>query len=651
MTDSDRSQSKSAIADGALFLAGAVAVLYPVALAHVRYGAAAPFKFFASDAFYYLNVARRSQGLAFFTYDGSHATNGFHPLWQWLLTGLFRVTGLTEASDQQLRLALVVCAALAAVGVGLLAVCASRLIGSRPLALVLTIPGLFELLFSKVMSSTIDATEAAPWYAVNGMESGLSLFWFGIFALLLLQRPALGDWSLARLVAASGVLSVMMLSRLDDVFLLVAFAGAALLLTRERRHPIRVLLAIGTLPSLTLGTYLVYNFTTTRLLFPVSASMKRDVGALATNLRDGLQALIPTKLVSEPALFMWDVFNYRALQLWLPMLIAAVFLALCLLTQAEQRGSARGQQRSLLAMLAVYVLLKGSYNAVNVHVLSQGHWYFTVSIASANLMLAYLIGNLRWPAPQLVEGWRGRLRWAFRGAGALALLLGALLALLAHTPSRLLFALVMLAVPGVLIAVYAERLVSLLGSVSGTARRKLLGLAGAVAAGAFLLMYGNAVVSQKVDSTYGETHFEFWKARQRIGAELARAAPAAKLFELDDGIMAYALELPTMSGTGLAIDAAAYAQCRAQRCLDVAYERGFRVISSVQYWGYANEQRFDFRRPRGEPQIIEALVGQESFEVPQGAERYDFSLLLSSELGKHVIHFLTFEPKPDPGMR
>jgi hypothetical protein len=40
------------------------------------------------DAFYYLEIARRigaGQGL---TFDGVHATNGFHPLWQFLLAGV-----------------------------------------------------------------------------------------------------------------------------------------------------------------------------------------------------------------------------------------------------------------------------------------------------------------------------------------------------------------------------------------------------------------------------------------------------------------------------------------------------------------------------------------------------------------------------------
>jgi len=43
---------------------------------------------FYDDAFYYLQVARNLAGGAGSTFDGIHATNGYHPLWCWLLVPL-----------------------------------------------------------------------------------------------------------------------------------------------------------------------------------------------------------------------------------------------------------------------------------------------------------------------------------------------------------------------------------------------------------------------------------------------------------------------------------------------------------------------------------------------------------------------------------
>ena len=46
--------------------------------------------FFAADSFYYLNVADKFSKTNTFTYDGTHTTNGFHPLWQYFLANSFK---------------------------------------------------------------------------------------------------------------------------------------------------------------------------------------------------------------------------------------------------------------------------------------------------------------------------------------------------------------------------------------------------------------------------------------------------------------------------------------------------------------------------------------------------------------------------------
>src|SRR5882672_9277037 len=43
------------------------------------------------DTFYYLQIARNVAGGAGFTFDGIHRTNGFHPLWMFLLVPLFSI--------------------------------------------------------------------------------------------------------------------------------------------------------------------------------------------------------------------------------------------------------------------------------------------------------------------------------------------------------------------------------------------------------------------------------------------------------------------------------------------------------------------------------------------------------------------------------
>lgn len=636
------------LADIAVFVAAAAALLYGAGLAYARFQSATPFEFFAADAFYYLNVARRSEALAFFSYDGMHATNGFHPLWQWLLSGMFRVLHLTEASDQQLLLDYFVCSVLAAVGFGFLALATCRLIGVRSLALVLTIPGCLELLLARLMTSTTDRPESAPWLIVNGMETSLSVFWFGIVVWLLLRRPSLIQWSVPRLVAISGLFTLIVLTRLDDVFLLAAFVGAVVWLARSQRAHWKTFLAVAALPAVSVLAYLFYNVATTDMLLPVSSSIKRDPGAWAGNLRDFLQLLFPTSLLNDHLYtWWWDALSWRSLQLVAPMFVSTVFLGYCaLFTESGSAIQERDHIRRVLVILAAYVLMKGGYNLLFVPLLAQGHWYFPLSMASANLMLAFLIGRfLTWRRPDLALEAAPRSQRILRYLGVLGTAVGIGLALVSYRTSHLVLAIAGVAAPSLLLVLLANRIVESATKLSNHTWRQMAGGVGALAATGFVLMYANAIVNQKLTTDYGDASFEFWKSRHQIADALYRYSPSAKLFELDDGIMAYALTLPAMSGFGLATDAAAYAACRAQRCIDVAYERGYRLASSVQYWGYLYEQQRGFVRPAGERAIVESLVGDKALEPTPGADHYNFRLAFSFETGKYVVHFLEFWPR------
>ncbi len=48
-------------------------------------------RFMHDDAFYYFGIARRWNRLGFPTFDGITATNGYHPLWQWVLVAASRL--------------------------------------------------------------------------------------------------------------------------------------------------------------------------------------------------------------------------------------------------------------------------------------------------------------------------------------------------------------------------------------------------------------------------------------------------------------------------------------------------------------------------------------------------------------------------------
>ena len=60
-----------------------------------------PFGYLASDSFYYFTVARNWAQTGLSSFDGTYLTNGYHPLWQWSLTLIYKVNlwlGLPEWS-------------------------------------------------------------------------------------------------------------------------------------------------------------------------------------------------------------------------------------------------------------------------------------------------------------------------------------------------------------------------------------------------------------------------------------------------------------------------------------------------------------------------------------------------------------------------
>ncbi|HEX8791814.1 MAG TPA: hypothetical protein VF765_12760 [Polyangiaceae bacterium] len=382
----------------ALFVASGCAVLYPHVIAWRRYGDAAPFKFFANDAFYYLNVAQRSTGLPVFSYDGVHPTNGFHPLWQWVLSGAFGAAHWSIGSRQELFFAYAACALFCAVGTGLTALAIERWTGSLALSLFAAVPGFYDLFLARITTSTVDPTESAPWSFVNGMETGLSVLFFGVLLLLLARSPAIGRMSRARLLVVSALVSAAILSRLDDVFLLVALSLAVwnAARTRSNEEVATRLALLGGLPAAVLAAYLAYNVRTTGMLLPVSGDTKRSLHALSENLHALAQVFIPTLQWRGSNLAAWDGHAWRAVQLVAPLLVASVYLVAHRRERAH-RPETEGTHVALRA-LATYVVLKAAYDFVLVPVAAQGHWYFPLAIVTTNVIVTTWIAERVSPA-------------------------------------------------------------------------------------------------------------------------------------------------------------------------------------------------------------------------------------------------------------
>lgn len=486
-------------------------VCYPPLLSLHYEGMMAVFKYFATDVYYYLAVADHSTHAAFFTLDGAHPVNGFHPAWQWYLTLAFRWA--TSTAEQQLLLCFASSILFTAVGTALFGLALLRVTSSPSLALLAAVPGFYFWL-----APSARPEYGAQWTYVNGMESPLSILVFGAIAYLLFARGWLqGAIRPARSLALSGLLTLATLSRLDDIFLFVPFL--AYLTLGEKSWRARLVRGVwaGIVPLIAIGGYLLWNLTYAGTALPLSGVLKSQgpIGGFLRNAYAVYTMLLPMGDLRGTGPVVWGGEAWRVLQMLLPALAALAWLVLRRPSDWRATSDEPGYLRAMLCLLSAYVVIKAAYNFAFVGLWHQGHWYYAASIMIFNLLLA------AW----LAEG------IAARTAAA-------------HRPRR----------PWIAAACFV-----------------------------FLAVSGATFASIKGGSEAHRANYELWTHRKALDRALAERCPGCGLLAFDDGIFAYASAIPTLNGIGLMLDRQAFEAKRQGRLLPLAYERGHRLLVTLNY--------------------------------------------------------------------
>lgn len=153
------------------------------------------------DSFYYLQVARNVAAGAGSSFDGIELTNGYHPLWMWLLVPVHWVAAARP--ETCLRIGLVISSVL---GVGVL-LWIRHVLNRQATAWAAAI-GLLLFAWPRILGQT-----------VNMLESGLLLFTYMTIVALLVSNRATAA---GRGVAFGILLGLAALARLDTVFLWIA---------------------------------------------------------------------------------------------------------------------------------------------------------------------------------------------------------------------------------------------------------------------------------------------------------------------------------------------------------------------------------------------------------------------------------------------
>jgi hypothetical protein len=275
------------------------------------------------DAAYYFKIAENASAGGGLTFDGINRTNGFQPLWLAALVPVYRVYHGTP--ETMCRIVLVLQLAILALAALLLNATLARFF-SRRTVLVSLLLFLFVVFVS----------------AANGMESGVLVFFLALAFYAGARMDVFGRHDPKRELLFGILLGLVVLSRLDMIFLpLVVVAASfvgALRARDERRARFVRTLCIGAGAAAVVLPYLVYNKMSFGAVMPISGLLKSSFPRL-----------------SDPAYALSTLGKWGLAGL----LIAAVYAAYALARFRSRRSGADGLRyyRSAMTAMACAILL------------------------------------------------------------------------------------------------------------------------------------------------------------------------------------------------------------------------------------------------------------------------------------------------------
>ena len=356
--------------------------LWPILIAALLHGPAAMIRNLTGDSYHYLAIARKANLSGIYTYDGVHVTNGFHPLWQYTIRGLFH---LFHLQTHEAQAAAVIWLSLCAMTLGITFASAAIVRITRVWFLgLLVVPGVYYLAVG------IHVRNLWIWEALHGMESAYSVLFGGIFFYVFshfIGASADKPFDIVRACRALGfVLPFLILSRLDDVFILPAFCLALLCFGFSRERIIAAGLWIASPSVLAVVCYMAYNKLTAGSAMPLSGATKAGfVGQIFIYLAAVIHFPPLLELKAHLTHTTADgstVFSnsFRFVEVLYPLVIAAFGAA------------AVWQKRRTHAWLCLpfavllYILIKMSFNLLNVHPWHQADWYYAFAILSLSVL-------------------------------------------------------------------------------------------------------------------------------------------------------------------------------------------------------------------------------------------------------------------------
>lgn len=518
-------------------------LLVPLIVDLVGGGRERPFSWVAPDTFYYLVYAQRTLTSGVIGYDGQFWSNGFHPLWMALVT-LVQAVQPRAGTYVDLYFLLGICATFQAAALFFFARLFRRNDGSLSVLFALFPVGLYAILISPfwLRVSPRRLREMNPWQGgeplhgtswsfLNGMESSLTIF---CFALLLWGCCTWQPESNRRHALGLGaLLAALTFARLDHFFIALPLWFTLVLRSRfwkdrvSRRHHLWLTFVFVG----SIAVYLLANHLLFGSFLPVSGRIKTTAPFVTlTNFQIWAETV---NLVfggnEQPIWLLW-----RALQSFVP--VSFALISPFILFHVRRRGigwsvtwARAGAMNAFLLATAAGVLLLATYDFLYVPPTHTGFWYFPVSITFVTLLGLNAAERAR---DFLVRRFDSLTRLGPR---------------VTWVPS-------------------------------------------ALTSAAFVAAAGWLFVRLHHHDDYNRRYADFYfQERTKIRETFRGREP--HLYCVDDGIVAYVTGFPAMSGTALAIDAAALPWFEKNQLVQLAQQRGFDHLTSLIYVDHAPLRR------------------------------------------------------------
>ena len=210
-------------------------------------------RFVHDDAFYYFGIAQRWSRHGFSTFDAINPTNGYHPLWQWLL-----VASAHAIPDADIFARVGAASGVVFFGVAALLVARRLAREHNPFS---------QLTYVWVAATLLFAT-------IYGMEAPLAVF---ALALVILAVPRdVAGWSSTRAFACAAATALLFLARLDALVWLVTLDAVLVVAAWRtgRRRALGTIALVCTVQVLVVGAYFVGNWVAWGHALPISAAVK-----------------------------------------------------------------------------------------------------------------------------------------------------------------------------------------------------------------------------------------------------------------------------------------------------------------------------------------------------------------------------------------